>query len=327
MNEKSEVKLDNKSATKIQSLFKGYITRKTYKIKHLDKKDQTNYNVLIKGNDPINIIGLPTHKKEEKIALIGTSGMRSIEIACQLSQGTPKIIILDNSFYVTDFWRNARDIVKKAQSKSEFVTNLFYYVRISNCNRNFLSDKESNYLENLIDTYGFDKVKKIISHATIIGQSWADKNTLIKIKNILNHNEITKIYAYPSNIVAYINACNELGFNCKKNAEQVLKNIEVLNPEIAIHTDLVDEKSKNLFLITNHSPSLVKMQLGLEKSSIMNEENINSSILDDIINKYGIFGLYIYKKIINQINEDSFKNNEENNNSSENKSLNNFNNC
>ena len=43
------------------------------------------------------------HSKEEKIALIATSGMRSVELACQLSEGEPKLIILDNSEQVTLF--------------------------------------------------------------------------------------------------------------------------------------------------------------------------------------------------------------------------------
>jgi hypothetical protein len=70
-------KIEFDAAIKIQSAFKGYSTRKAYALKQLSSEDMVSYRVLIAGNDPV-IEGLPTHNKNESIALLGTSGLRSV---------------------------------------------------------------------------------------------------------------------------------------------------------------------------------------------------------------------------------------------------------
>lgn len=246
------------AASKIQSAVRGFLARKNYRISQLPEKDKVSYKVLITGNDPV-IEGLPQHAKEEQIALIGTSGMRSLEIACQLSSGTPKLIIIDNSKQVTEFWRKARELICKADSKESYLSSLSYYVEISKCDRQGLKVEEFKYLEELFETYGFDRLKKIISSVTVLTQSWADKDTLFKVKNILALTNIKTIYAYPSNIVAYIHEEGKI-----ESAQDVLKNIEILNPNLAIHTDFVCGRPENVIITENHNPSYVSGQLNLD---------------------------------------------------------------
>mgnify|MGYP001208416521 FL=1 len=112
-----------KTIITLQSFIRGYSTRKKYGIKHLPNSDLQDYKLFIKGNDPV-ISGLPKHPADEHIALIGTSGMRSLELACQLSDGVPKLIILDNSKQVTDFWRMARDIMVNSDNQFSFLLQL-----------------------------------------------------------------------------------------------------------------------------------------------------------------------------------------------------------
>lgn len=272
----------SKSATKIQSVFKGFLTRKAYQIEHIPKSNLYHYNVLIEGNDP-EIKGLPQHNANERIALIGTSGMRSIELACQLSEGVAKVIILDNSLQVTNFWRAARSIMQKTKDKTDFLNQLAQYVKTSGCNRSILFQQEFEYLEKLFKTHGFEKIHEIVNNTTIIGQSWANESILVKLKNILIHNGINTIYAYPSNIVAYLNDCKGSSCNCQKNTQTVLKNINDLNPVLAIHTDLVQDKPKNFFLIEDHSPSKVTEQLGLNSVNaphVRNELIVVQTILN-----------------------------------------------
>ena len=249
-----------KTIITLQSFIRGYSTRKKYGIKHLPNSDLQDYKLFIKGNDPV-ISGLPKHPADEHIALIGTSGMRSLELACQLSDGVPKLIILDNSKQVTDFWRMARDIMVNSDNQFSFLLQLRNYVKDTQCNRYTLTAKEFSYLENLFKLYDFNPIKKIIISVSVIAQSWADKEILIKIKNILNYHQINHIYAYPSNIAAYTSVCGST-----IEAEKILFNIKHLNPVAAIHTDLdlLSDQPKNFFVIRDHRPLLVKQVMKLD---------------------------------------------------------------
>jgi hypothetical protein len=96
-----------RAATVIQKTWRCY----QFKITQLPKDQQQDCSVMISGNAP-KIIGLPhPHRKDEKVALISMSGFRSVELACQLSEGYVKLIIIDNSKKVVDFWRKSRDLM------------------------------------------------------------------------------------------------------------------------------------------------------------------------------------------------------------------------
>lgn len=245
------------STIKIQSTFRGFFTRKRYKINPIPLNLLEDYPVLIQGNDP-QIKGLPRHKKNENIALIGTSGMHSVEIACRLSAGTPKIIIIDNSKQVVDFWRLARKIMLESNTSARFIDELKENVKKTGCSNSILIESDFAYLDWLFRRFEFSRLKKIISNVTIIGQSWSDKNTLLALKNVLVRIGIDTIYAYPSNIVAYVNRhIND------DHGNKILNNIYELNPKMAIHTNLDYYKRAptQYFLVDNHTPSSVKDSL------------------------------------------------------------------
>ncbi|STX51135.1 Uncharacterised protein [Legionella busanensis] len=287
------------SITKAQALTRGFLARKNYGIQQLSQKELQLYPILIKGNDPElskeQEKELPRHIKKEKIALIGTSGMRSVELACQLSEGAPKLIVLDNSVQVTLFWRKVKEIIHHVKNEKEFLNELEAYIskdckeldlslypfgnrfskKLNNPNHTL---KEFNYLEKLFKSYGFEQIKAIISNMSIIKQSWSEKDILVKIKNILARHDITTIYAYPSNIVAYMNDDIE-------EAEKILENIKKLNPEIAIHTDSVyfsgeGNRPENLYLVpkNKHNPSDVRKVLKIE--NILECQSLKSEFLN-----------------------------------------------
>lgn len=259
---------DIPSIIKTQAMVRGFLARKAYQIKPLPKAALKDYPVLITGNDPC-IKRLPRHNADETVALVGTSGMRSIEIACRLSNGHVKLIIIDNSRQVTSFWRAAREIMMLSNTEDQFLKELNTYLKISHCSRNScLTKEESHYLKALIDYFGLGKIKQIMTSAVVLGQSWGDTAVIIKVKNVLAHLEIQYTYAYVSNIVSYLACRNE-----NAEAQKVLENIQRLEPYIAIHTDLIPKKQcpENLFLIQDHDPAKVKRQLKPRESPSLTE--------------------------------------------------------
>jgi hypothetical protein len=261
--EKSEIAIpkvtlnEAAAATKIQAAFRGFISRKKFALNQLPTQDLEDYRVLIQGNDP-KIKGIPNHPVRGPIALIGTSGMRAVEIACQLSD-QPKLIIVDNSKQVVEFWRKAREFAIKSGNKDVFLRALNNYIDVSQCDRTGFKEDELYYLDTLFSKYGENKVRHVIGSATILAQSWADKDILIKIRTILNFNGIKNVYAYPSNIVAYLQEDN-----LKQPAQQVLQNIAALNPKLAIHTDMVCGRPKNVLFVADHRPATVASELKLD---------------------------------------------------------------
>jgi hypothetical protein len=259
---------DIKDITTIQAAFRSFLARKNYGINHLRKEKLEDYPVLIVGNDP-TITKLPNHNGKDTIALLGTSGMRSIELAYRLNADTTKLIIIDNSRQVTAFWRKAREIMEKSQDTNSFLDTLKCYVEGSKCNQGIHTKNEFTSLGLFGQNCDFDRLKKITTGTTVIGQSWSDKEVILNIKNILEDNSngdgIKNIYAYLSNIVAYVNEESSI------EAEKILQNVQELNPIMAIHTDYVTElagsKPKNFFLITDHTPENVKKTLNIDSDT------------------------------------------------------------
>ncbi|WP_131781450.1 hypothetical protein [Legionella gresilensis] len=251
-------KKETQAAIKIQSFFRKGLAKKAYNIKQIPKQDLEDYKVMIKGNDPI-IDKLPQHEANEDVALIAVSGMRSLEIACQLSKGKPKLIIIDNSRQVVEFWRKARAVMSQSYNETDFLNELKDYVVGTRCNRPRFTDNEFEYLEKIFHTFEFTRIKQIISNVTVLGQSWADEQVMFKVKNILDYHGIRNIYAYPSNLIAYLDGDRE--------GDKILQNIALVNPIMAIHTDFVKDKPNAYFLITDHTPYKVKQVLLSSKNN------------------------------------------------------------
>lgn len=242
------------SATKyLQSFFRLRPEIKKYGFKQLRYPMLQDIKALVVGSDPRAPDTLDQyHEPNDKIALIGTSALRSVSFACKLGNKNiiPKIIIVDFSKNVYKFWDHIRDFVtddKKAGNEVLFFQNLNKFLndnkdfygqykidiikQLYKVNPNCLPQDIPAFFKALFKKYSYDFVKKVIGHVSIIRQDWRDQDTFIKIKNILDYLEIKKVYVYASNIVASIDD-NEIRL-------KILENIKLLNPVISIHSDFL----------------------------------------------------------------------------------------
>ncbi|WP_419419887.1 hypothetical protein ACNVED_00850 [Legionella sp. D16C41] len=238
--------------------------KKIKEFKELPQNELQDYPVMIEGNDP-DIRGLEPYRCDDNISvgLVATSGMRSLELACQLSAGLTKLIIIDNSRQVIAFWRKTKALIVESSEAETFLQDLRNYVKQSKCGREHLIEAEFDYLNSMFQVFGFSHLKKIITNATIIAQSWADDETMRAIKEFLADEQVDRIYAYVSNIVAH--TCKD---NNHAEADKILQNIQNLNPAMAIHTDLVSYKegsrAENYILVTDHTPTKIKQALNIK---------------------------------------------------------------
>ena len=239
-----------------QKIWRGRQIRKRFEFRQAPVKNLTNYEIFIVGNDPI--INRTELKKfatlQEKVALVGISGLRSLSLICDLGNKTniPKLIIVDNSSKVIRFWRKLRTMVTESTfiDKEDFIRcfqvfliqnqslthNLFKDINIPDVqNKNPLFENQNPllFMRTLIEEHGLNHIVSIIKHTTIIGQDWADPHLFSSLKNIIELNGIKRVYAYPSNMQPFLDH-KELSHK----VPQLLKNIHILDPELTITTDL-----------------------------------------------------------------------------------------
>lgn len=265
------------AAITIQKNIRGFFARKAYAIRHLTNTEAKNSKVYTYGNDPV-IKGLAPYKSSnEKIAVIGTSGLRVLAIACRLGskQQKPKIIIIDNSLQVYAFWRAIRDFAQNDNltgSHDAFFNNLDSFLEKDIYPLCKSKQDIPGLFKELFQTYGYHYVRDCIRHISLIKQSWGDADTFVKVKNILNYNGIDRVCMYPSNIAAYD----------YKIINRVLSNIANTKPFLSIHTDLCYRhgEPENVYLVENQDPSQVKKMLfSKTHKTYMNEIVLLSTIL------------------------------------------------
>lgn len=267
---------DVEAATLIQTNMRRVLAQKKYAIKHLERNKMNNYGTFVVGNDPLMPKELNNyHEPDKKIAFIATSGLRALSLACKIgnAKNIPKIMLIDNSQQVCDFWVAFRAFLSddaKAGTAELLYKNLpeflckhkhlyraltaLTYANDEGDGRKYLNQDINIYLKAVIGKYGFDFVRAVVRHASIIRQSWAHTDTFVKVKNILALHGIERVYIYPSNIIACVDS------KCDKDA--ILSNIESLSPVLAIHTDLGPSKNghglpQNVHLLENNQPSNV----------------------------------------------------------------------
>lgn len=273
-------RFEKKHITTIQSFWRSFHTQKKYSIAQTSTNDLKDYNTFLIGNDP-KIKNIKQFKPTcGKIALIGTSGLRSLGLICKLGnqEKTPKLIIIDNSHQVIVFWRKLKQLVcnNRFEEPGEFYEEFeIFLLENIDLYRNFHDDalmylntkgvvyENQNpriYIRDLVEKYGLNYVVNIIKHCSIIAQSWADENTFYPLKNILDLIGIDKLFLYPSNIAHCLG---------RKNARPLLHNLEILSPDLSIVTDLclLRLRPKNvMFLTENKAESLEKEIFGDEDS-------------------------------------------------------------
>lgn len=267
----------------IQSFWRGTQVRKRLALTHAKADQMTQHITFLIGNDP-KIKNLDYYAtKVGKIALVGTSGLRSLELICELGNKghVPKLIIIDNSVKVIAFWRrlrawviaytfNNQDIF--LQDFNNFLNaniELYLVAPENDCtkqNRPGVEYENQNpflFMNRVITKHGLDYVLAIIKNATIIGQTWADNKLFLSLKNILKHNKIETIYAYPSNIKA-----------CIRNSEvqNFINSIKILDPILTIHTDINLRKRMPEF-VTFQLNTTSKKRKPIEQTNKINSTN------------------------------------------------------
>lgn len=228
---------EEQSITRIQSTIRGRLHRKKFGINHARDVDLTYESTWLVGNDP-KIEGLePYVTPIGKIALVGTSGLRSLGLICELAnqENIPKLIIVDNSIKVIRFWRLLRSLAESVAPKNfqasfkSFLqehSSLFRTISEINApNIKYENQDPVSYMNSLIAQYGLDYVLSVIKSMVIIGQSWAESSLFIAIGNILKLHGIEKVYTYPSNIEACVDATTRA---------QVANSIKLFKPCLSI---------------------------------------------------------------------------------------------
>ena len=207
----------DKAATLIQSAWRARQSRTKYEIHQAPSNELTHGRTFVVGNDP-KIKDLEQYAvKNGKVALVGTSGLRSLALIAELGnkESTPKLIIVDNSRIVIRFWRNLRSFAEQNQfnDKQSFMqayedflsrnSDLYHQIPDDEYDHPGVEYENQNpvlFMSNLIDKYGLDYILAIVKHSSILAQSWADNKLFTSLKNIIDLNAIDKVFAYPSNI-------------------------------------------------------------------------------------------------------------------------------
>lgn len=150
-------------------------------------EERSDFPLNITGNDP-DIHSLSTYPEDNKIVLIGTSGLRSLEIACKLG-GDCTIFIIDNSRNVIDFWKKLKNLSSKAQNVNELLDNL---------KLPFDNQRAIDCLVYLCELHKFEKIKRCINRTVIIAQDWVDKETFTQLRKHLQLYPYKAVYVYSS---------------------------------------------------------------------------------------------------------------------------------
>jgi hypothetical protein len=111
--------------------------------------------------------------------------------------------------------------------------------------------KFKTFLLQLMNQYGFERVKQMTRDAVILKQSWADKETFQKIREIY---ENTDIYAYPSNIIHSIRS-----YSIQKDVAEC---IQILHPVLSIQTNLDEGEPKEAFFMSKNKKKSIMRTLG-----------------------------------------------------------------
>lgn len=237
-------------------------------IPSLDEAKLTREKAYILGNDP-TISGLERYKDEKKeTAVIGTSCLRSLLVACQL--GARQLFIIDNSAPVCHLWRALQTFAYHPHNrkKEQFLGNLPHFLsKNAHLIERWSLELEEDiiaFLMRLFDAYSFDSVRNLLLKTVVIGQSWENKETCKQAKKMLAALGIDNIFVYLSNILPFIHSTFSLTGKAVFGASinTILSNVVDLNPRVAIHTSLGNEC---FYLIENQDPDFVKRTMKLDK--------------------------------------------------------------
>lgn len=236
-------KKQHQAATLIQSFFKMTQIRRQFTTAHLEPRQLKSYALYALGNDP-EFINIVDYQMSGKTALIGTSGLRTLKLACQLApeDSHTKIFLLDYAVQAFMFWQALKQVMEKYDTEQDFLSGFLNFLsrysvlirhdedRVYESDEEFFWQNMDGFFVELFEQYGFEKVRKTILHSTVIGNSWTDPIVFRKLKNICSYLEIENIVTYVSNIID----CERL-FD-QNRAHAVMENLAFLNPCLSLHT-------------------------------------------------------------------------------------------
>jgi len=265
-----------------QRIWKGRQAR-NFAITQLTTQQLANYKAFLVGNDPV-IDNIERYAPVTgSIAVVGLSCARVIKIACEIACKqieVPKIFLVENSRQVISFWRSLKALAHKVGYAEEFAVELERFLAKNPQLWRSIANKfgkegkiypEQNlrgFFTELFNLHGFSRVMEIIKRAVVIKQSWTSEALFEKLNNMFLKLEIKNVVVYASNLVTYMKAVAGVA-----GAKQILKNISLLNPLLAIHTvscPVNETLSRwipgNVCLITQHDSEYVYKLLALSQA-------------------------------------------------------------
>lgn len=137
----------------MQRYYRGHRARKQFQIQPLAPAKKEHYQALLLGNDPK--IELKEQDNKGTVAIIGTSGVRSVLLACELGDKSnkkiiPKIILVDNSREVHALWTRLKHFIAQYDTENKFTSNLPLFLEK---NRYLFRDFPSKIMPFFIDLF------------------------------------------------------------------------------------------------------------------------------------------------------------------------------
>lgn len=185
-------------------------------VKCLPVEALSDYRGFLVGNDkPLTAEELAPVRLDSPFIFLGTSMMRSVDLACSLmashSQIPPKIIIIDNSRQVVEAWA----MVKKyfAETDASIDSNGFHeefmdwllegdiYPKLRL--EGELGTFTYSYMLSFLKRIPFPVIKSVIEGSVMLPQSWAEPSIATGIQSVYKG---LPIVTYTSNIIHYIDA-------------------------------------------------------------------------------------------------------------------------
>lgn len=241
----------------------------------LSPAQQTDGRSYLVGTDPVieEQYFLPYQRAGQRSILLATSTFRPLLLACQLSKNAPPAItcLIDNSKVVLQLMSDVKEMIGQHDNAMDFLNALYAYIKkaghpwypikyVGRLDKR-IKYHEQNYMYffvHLFQQYGFDFVKEVLNNIILLAQSWESEATFNQIKSLLDHHQVPRqdVFMYVSDIVT--------ARMRPSNADRVLRNIQHVNPALAIHTSICffHMISEEVFYVEDHNnPKSLKKKL------------------------------------------------------------------
>lgn len=237
-----------------------FFLQKYRHIKQLPKAKSSDYGIILTSDNPKIDLAECKMPQDESVALLGNSGFRVVELACQLvaKQGirTPQIYLMDFDAHVITIWQQVKAFFYHTPFDQSFydkfkvllITSQKLIVKAFGMSVENVIDYDVQSTKTLIDKNGFSLVKELIINAVLIRQDWENKESFIKLNRLLHRDHIKNTVVYASNILSLVNEIK---------ASQIANNIALLKPKWSIHENFAPllAHPTDVFITRDFTPS------------------------------------------------------------------------